>query len=100
MFLKKSLHIFFSCATGENDHLLNVEVRHNVDGVLKTTFYSTLTGKTTPWISLILFPALLYCPLLDVELRHNVDGLPKTSLYSTLMGKTAYYSLLCYTMTS
>ena len=81
-------------------HPLDVELRHNVDGLPKTTVYSTLTGKTTPWISLMLFPALLYCPLLDVELRHNVDGLPKTTLYSTLTGKTTYYSLPCYTMTS
>ena len=29
------------------------------------------------WISLILFPALLYCHLLNVELRHNVDGVPR-----------------------
>ena len=74
--LKKSLHIFFR--PGTVDHLLNVELRHNVDGVPKTTFYSTLTGKTTSWISLILFPALLYSHLFNVELRHNVAGVPKT----------------------
>ena len=35
-------------------------------------FVIYVAGKTTSWISLILFPALLYCHLLDVELRHNV----------------------------
>ena len=40
-------------------------------------FVIYLTGITASWISLILFPVLLYCPLLDVELRHNVDGLPR-----------------------
>ena len=83
-------------------HLLDVELRHNVDGLPKTTLYSTLTGKTTYYslpcytvtssmLSLgtmsmecldngenhILFPALLYCDLLNVELRHNVDGVPR-----------------------
>ena len=95
MFLKKSLHIFFR--PGTVDHLLNVELRHNVDGVPKTTFYSTLTGKTTSWISLILFPALLYSHLFNVELRHNVAGVPKTSLYSTLTGKTtSWISLILF----
>ena len=28
------------------------ELRHNVDGLPKTTLYATLTGKTTSWISL------------------------------------------------
>ena len=28
-------------------HLLDVELRHNVDGLPNTTLYSTLTGKTT-----------------------------------------------------
>ena len=95
VFLKKSLHIFFR--PGTVDHLLNVELRHNVDGVPKTTFYSTLTGKTTSWISLILFPALLYSHLFNVELRHNVAGVPKTSLYSTLTGKTTpWISLILF----
>ena len=95
VFLKKSLHIFFR--PGTVDHLLNVELRHNVDGVPKTTFYSTLTGKTTSWISLILFPALLYSHLFNVELRHNVAGVPKTSLYSTLTGKTtSWISLILF----
>ena len=44
-------------------------------------FVIYVVGKTTSWISLILFPALLYCHLLDVEIRHNViieclDNLP------------------------
>ena len=98
VFLKKSLHIFFLVVQpGRVDHLLNVELRHNVDGVPKTTFYSTLTGKTTSWISLILFPALLYSHLFNVELRHNVAGVPKTSLYSTLTGKTtSWISLILF----
>ena len=78
-------------------HLLNVELRHNIDGVPKTTFYSTLTGKTTSWISLMLFPGLLYSHLFNVELRHNVAGVPKTTLYSTLTGKTAsWISLILF----
>ena len=36
-----------------------------------------LSLGTMSWISLILFPALLYCHLLNVELRHNVDGVPR-----------------------
>ena len=81
-------------------HLLDVELRHNVDGLPKTTLYSTLTGKTTSWISLILFPALLYCHLLDVELRHNVNGLPKTTLSSTLTGKDLSNTIPCLAILS
>ena len=62
---------------GRVDHLFNVELRHNVAGVPKTSLYSTLTGKTTSWISLILFPALLYSHLFNVELRRNVAGVPR-----------------------
>ena len=40
-------------------------------------FVIYVARKTTSWISLILFPALLYCHLLNVELRHNVDGVPR-----------------------
>ena len=40
-------------------------------------FVIYLDGKTTSWISLILFPALLYCHLLNVELRHSVNGVPR-----------------------
>ena len=75
-------------------HLLNVALRHNVDRVPRQltswmlslgtmsmecldNFVIYVAGKTTSWISLILFPALLYCHLLDVELRHNVDGVPR-----------------------
>ena len=36
-----------------------------------------LSLGTMSWISLILFPALLYSHLLNVELRHNVDGVPR-----------------------
>ena len=94
VFKKESAYFF---RPGTVDHLLNVELRHNVDGVPKTTFYSTLTGKTTSWISLILFPALLYSHLFNVELRHNVAGVPKTSLYSTLTGKTtSWISLILF----
>ena len=78
-------------------HLLNVELRRNIHGVPKTTFYSTLTGKTTSWISLLLFPALLYSHLFNVELRHNVAGVPTTTLYSTLTGKTtSWISLILF----
>ena len=77
VFKKESAYFFLVVQPGRVDHLLNVELRHNVDGVPKTTFYSTLTGKTTSWISLILFPALLYSHLFNVELRHNVDGVPR-----------------------
>ena len=41
-------------------------------------FVIYVAGKTTSWISLILFPALLYSHLLDVELRHNVLDLSNT----------------------
>ena len=51
-------------------------------------FVIYVAGKTTSWISLILFPALLYCHLLDVELRHNV--LPRQ--FRNLI----YLSLPCY----
>ena len=57
-------------------------------------FVIYVAGKTTSGLSLILFPALLYCHLLDVELRHDVDVLPKTILYSTLTGKTTLLSPL------
>ena len=97
VFKKESAYFFLVVRPGRVDHLLNVELRHNVDGVPKTTFYSTLTGKTTSWISLILFPALLYSHLFNVELRHNVAGVPKTSLYSTLTGKTtSWISLILF----
>ena len=97
VFKKESAYFFLVVQPGRVDHLLNVELRHNVDGVPKTSFYSTLTGKTTSWISLILFPALLYSHLFNVELRHNVAGVPKTSLYSTLTGKTtSWISLILF----
>ena len=63
-------------------------------------FVIYVAGKTTSWISLILFLALLYCHLLDVELRHTVDGLPKATLYSTLTGKTTPWTIPCLAILS
>ena len=60
-------------------------------------FVIYVAGKTTSWISLILFPALLNSHLFNVELRHNVAGVPKTTLYSTLTGKTtSWISLILF----